>query len=304
MNEQELKKKANALRHEIDARNKKLTELYNTVKLHRFETRDLKKTRDSLNDEIKELSGKLREVKGKRDKLNKAVSDLKKSRATFIKEIKQLSSGIKDSKKIRDELNQSSRSTEELIEKVLGDKLKVLLKEDVSLEDEKKLFSLVLGLSQRIEAARKATKVHEKIVEDVKNIKGVSAKLDDIGGQLAELTEIADGYHQSVVETYDLIKAKREEANQAHGKLTEKYKSLDPTREKIGSVKEEIAKLRDEITPYNEALEDIRRKREEKKKSELASQAKEKLKTSKRISLDDLKMILDQGGMDETKPSA
>ena len=303
MNEQELKKKTNALRHEIDARNKKLTELYNTVKLYRSETRDLRKTRDSLNDEIKELSGKLREVKGKRDKLNKAVSDLKKSRATFIKEIKQLSSGIKDSKKIRDELNQSSRSTEELIEKVLGDKLKVLLKEDVSLEDEKKLFSLVLGLSQRIGAARKATKVHEKIVEDVKNIKGVSTKLGDIGGQLGELTEIADDYHQSVVETYGVIKAKREEANHAHAKLMEKYKSLDPTREKIGSVKEEIAKLRDEITPYNEALEDMRRKREEKKKNELAIKAKEKLKTSKRISLEDLKIILDQGGMDEPKPS-
>lgn len=298
MNEQELKKKAKELRHEIEARTRRLSELYDTVRVHQSETRELRKKRDSLNDEMKELSRKLKEFKEKRDKLNKAVSDLRKSRNAFVREIKHLSSGIKDSKKMRDELNQSSRSTEDLIERVLADKLTVLLEEDVRLEDEKKLFALVLNLSERLDAARKATKFHEKIVADVKNIKGVSAKLDDIGGQLGELAEIANGYHQSVVETYDLIKAKREEANSAHERLKEKYKASDPAREKIKALKDEIARLRAEITPYNEALEDIRKNREEKRKKELASKAKEKLKTSKRISLDDLKMILDDGGVD------
>ncbi len=298
MTEQELKRKANALRHEIEAKNSRLSELYAQLKTHHQDTRSLRRLRDSLNEDVKEHSKKLKEYKEKRDKLNKAVAELSMSKRQFIVEVRKLNRGIKDSKGMRDMLNKSVRSTEQLLEHVLEDKLNVLLEEDISLADEQRLYDVVLNLSQRLESARKASQVHKKIVEDFKNLKEVSSRIDSVGSQLSDLSVIADEYHKKVVETYDHIKKKNEEASEAHRKLTEKYKDADPIRAHIGAVKEEIKKIQDELSPISDALEDIRAQREEKRKLELTHGARERLKKSKRVSLDDLKIILEHGPLD------
>lgn len=298
MTEQELKRKANALRHEIEAKNRRLSELYAQLKTHHQDTRALRKLRDSLNEEVKEHSKKLKDYKEKRDKLNKAVAELNTSKRQFITEVKHISRGIKDSKGVRDMLNKSVRSTEQLLEHVLEDKLNVLLEEEVSLVDEQRLYDVVLNLSQRLESARKASQVHKKIVEDFKNVKEISSRIESVGSQLSDLSVIADEYHKKVVETYEQIKKKNEEASEAHRKLTEKYKDTDPIRSQIVSVKEEIKRIQEELAPISDALEDIRAQREEKRKLELAREAKERLKNSKRVSLDDLKIILDAGALD------
>ena len=298
MNERELKSKANALRHEIDARKKGLYGLYDKLRVHQTEARDYRKLRDSLTDETKELSQKINVFKEKRDKLNKAVSELKSSKKKFVVDIRRLSKGIADSKKIRDDLNESARSTEDLIERVLEDKFNVLVSEEVPLRDEIRLFDLVLNLSERLEAARDASEMHKKILEDFKNIKGLSSSIDSLGDQLSVLSKIADEYHKKVVDTYVDIKKKKEEASEAHKKLMEKYKEMDSIRPQINSIKEEMNRLSEEITPINEALEEIRIQREEKKKFEMVKEAREKLKTSKLVSIHDLKMILDHCGID------
>lgn len=299
MNEQELKKKANELRHEIEERKKALRDLFDKLRIHNQDARKFRKKRDSLNDDLKGISIKLKDFKEKRDKLNKAVSELKSSRRKFAKDIKSMSSGVNDSRKLRDGLNQSSRSTEELLEKVLTDKLETLLGEEIRLGDEKRLFNLVLSLTERLKSAREATIVHNKIVEDIKAIDGISSKFDSMGDQLTGLSNAADEYHTQVVEVYDEIKVKREESNQAHERLIDKYKEIDPLRKQVTSLKNEVAKLREEIEPVNDALNDIRAAREDKKRKELASQAKEKLKSSKRLSLDDLRMILGEEAKDK-----
>jgi uncharacterized coiled-coil DUF342 family protein len=120
-----------------------------------------------------------------------------------------------------------------------------------------------------------------------------------VGGQLTDLSTIADEYHKKVVETYGEIKKKNEEASEAHKRLTERYGESDPIRSQIGAIKDEIGKIREELAPVNDALEDIRLKREENRRLELAREAREKLKTSKRVSLNDLRIILEQGGLEQ-----
>ncbi|MFH1835113.1 MAG: hypothetical protein ABH851_02870 [Methanobacteriota archaeon] len=298
MNERELKKKANSLRHEVDSRRKRLSDIFSNLRVHQSDSRELKKKRDSLNDEIKELSQKIKVYKGKRDKLNKAVGKLASSRRKFMGDLKHLGGKQSDSKKIRTQLENNVKNTEQLIEGVLKDKFSVFVSEEIPLRDEKRLFDLILDLSAKLIAARDASKIQEKIMEDFKDSEELSSRLGSMGDEFSVLSEISDEYHKKVIETYEEIRKKKALSSESHSKLKEKYAEMDPLRKQIAGIKEEIAKLQEEITPINEELEDIRRKREEKKKLELAKEAKEKLKTSKRVSLDDLKMILDHWKID------
>lgn len=297
MNEQELKKKANALRHEISSQNKKLKLIYQELGRRSSELKALRERRDELNSRHKELSVKAKGFREKRDKLNQVVKEVRGSRKELIKKIRSITTDISESKKLRDELNKSSKGTEELLESALNEKLSVLLEEDIPLKDEKRLYELVLNLSERLGTAKKASQIHEKIVSDFSDVKSMDDKIDSTSNQLKDLSLIADEYHKRALALYDEMKKVRSEANEYHKKLTDKYKDSSPPREQIQSIKDEIQKLSEELAPVSEALEKLRSEREDKRRKEKAVEAKEKLKSTKRISLRDFRNLLEHGGV-------
>jgi uncharacterized coiled-coil DUF342 family protein len=214
-----------------------------------------------------------------------------------------MSGNIKESKEKRDQLNRSARGSDtSLIERYEHD-LDSLMTKDIPLEKEIRIFESIFSLVDRVEAAKEATQFHKKVVSTYDEIKGLDDMADKLSQQIRALADESEKYHLKAVEIYAQVDALRKSADESHAKLLEKYNRVNPLRDKITELKKEIDKVQTDMDPFDDEMAKIRLAREGERKAQLAVEAKQKLKTSKRISFDDFRAILEgDAGVEEDSP--
>jgi phosphoserine phosphatase len=296
MNERELKDKLDSLRTQANKKKKEINEILSEVRIHQKEVVNLRKIRDEGNEKCKKLSHEARQLREKRDKLNVKISSLKDKRKKLNEKIKTKSGAIKDSKEKRDKLNRSARGTDTSLSSKFDSSLVELLQKDISLEKEIKLFNSIFKLMERLEAAKEATEFHKKVVSTYEEIKGLDEKADTLSSEIRQLADGSEEYHLKALEIYKKVDETRKEADESHKKLLEKYETLNPLRDRLTSLRVELEKIQEDMSPYAEEMDKIRAKREEEKKAIRATEAKEKLKSSKRISFEDFRAIIEDDG--------
>lgn len=164
MNEKELKDHVNSLRHEIDARDKQIKDLYRDVNIHKKDADNWRAKRDETTEKANKMSEEARLFTSNRDELNQKIATLKEKRTQLINQIKEITKNIRDSKNVRDELNKAAGGTDQsLLGRYSGD-LDVLLSRDIALAEEIRIFDKIFEISERVEVAKKADTVHQTIL--------------------------------------------------------------------------------------------------------------------------------------------
>jgi len=294
MNEKELKKKINELRHEIDRRNKKLREIYQELGFHRRDADTLRTRRDQLTEKAKKLRGEAKVFIARRNEINEEITKLKKKRISLIEKVKTLTRDIKETKGQRDELNRIARAPDELLDEIYKRDIEKLLEKEMPLGDEIKIFEKIFEIKDRLVAAKKADSIHGKMSATYEDVKKINLSIDKINESIKALAEESQENHQRAMSTYKEVDSISEESTQAHKKLLEKYELMNPLRDQIKSVKNEINNIREKLAPFAEEWEKIRLEREDRKKTQEALKAKEKLQSRKRISIDDFRVLLEK----------
>lgn len=87
----------------------------------------------------------------------------------------------------------------------------------------------------------------------------------------------------------------RKEANTYHAQLTDKITNINSIKEKIDPLKTNIANNRKELSLYLDRLKDLQLMKEENKANQKHSDAREKLQKNARMSLEDLKLLIEKG---------
>lgn len=294
MNEKELKEHINTLRHEIDKKNSDIKRLYKEINFHKAEADKLRTERDESAGKVKKLSTEAKDFIKKRDEVNTEISGLKKKRILLLTDIKNLGGTIKDVKVKRDELNRIARGTNERIQFSYELSFDTLLNKDLPLNDEIKIFDNLFEIRDRFIAAKKANKIHQSVSNTYTNIKNINAELDEIHGKIQNLAQESQKNHENAMRIYKEIDELRKYSDECHGKLLEKYDLMNPLRDNVTSIKNEIKEIREKLTPFVTEIENIRLERDERKKEKDALEAKEKLQSKKRLSLEDFKILLDR----------
>ena len=75
--------------------------------------------------------------------------------------------------------------------------------------------------------------------------------------------------------------------------MSEKYKNISPLRKKIGALKAELPKLRDELGVYIEQMKAYQIAKDEQKNVGKREEAKEKLSKKGRLSLDEFRLLVE-----------
>ena len=303
MNENELKDKLNEYRTVMDGKKKELNEILSEVRIHQKEINTLRTLRDQGNDDCKALSIEAKKMREKRDELNGEISALKAQRKKLNESIKLMSGSIKDNKEKRDELNRNARGTDSSLLTRYEKDLETLINKDIPLEKEIKLFNTIFKLVDRVEAAKEATAFHKKILSAYDEIKALDDKADKISANIRALADESEKYHLKAIGIYSKVDEIRKSADESHAKLLEKYKLVSPLRDRLTAIKKEMDDLGENMSPYLGEMDKIRVGRDSEKKAQLAADAKEKLKTSKRISFDDLRAIMDDDAPSVTEIS-
>lgn len=87
----------------------------------------------------------------------------------------------------------------------------------------------------------------------------------------------------------------RKEANMYHAQLTDKIANINSIKEKIDPLKNSIAGNRKELSLYLDRLKDLQLTKDEHKVNQKHSDAREKLQKNARLSLEDLKLLIEKG---------
>ncbi|HJH31634.1 MAG TPA: phosphoserine phosphatase [Methanosarcinaceae archaeon] len=295
MTERELKEKINATRTKIDQNDRSLKSIFRELKLHRTDTTDLKEKRDGLNSKVKELVPVARDHKSKRDDANKKIADLKIQRSGIQVETQKVVDDISQMKVKRDDLNNLSKGSVESLSKSYAFELDKLLNADIPLKHEIDIIERLTQLGERLGAAFSANEVHQMIIERYDSSKGIYNTGDDISDQIRSLAKESQTHHLEMLGIYKTVDELRKEADMYHAQIMEKYSSSAPLRAKIDPLKAKIEQLRNELSDYLERSKEVQLVKDEIKQDEQHIVAKEKLNKSGRLSLQDLKVLMDKG---------
>ncbi|MGP8337099.1 MAG: coiled-coil protein [Methanosarcinaceae archaeon] len=295
MTERELKDKINKTRTRIDQNERSLKSIFRELKLHRTDTSDLKEKRDNLNLKTREFIPKARDHKSKRDDANKNIADLKTQRGGIQVETQKVVDEISQMKAKRDDFNKFSKGSVESLSKAYAFELDKLLNADIPLKHEIDIIERLDQLVGRLGAAFSANEVHKNIIELYESSKGIYNTSDDISDRIRALAKESQTHHLEMLEIYKTIDEIRKEADMYHAQIMEKYSASAPLRAKINPLKAKIELFRDELSVYLERSKEIQLTKDETKQDEQHIAAKEKLNKSGRLSLQDLKVLMDKG---------
>ena len=173
--------------------------------------------------------------------------------------------------------------------------LEAFLNKELPLAVEIKIFQKLTDLNKRLEAAQKANELHSQIQERYRESKGIHKEGDEFHETIQKLSDESQASHLEMLENFKSADEIRKEANMYHAQLTDKISNVNIIKEKIDPLKTSIANNRKELTSYLEKLKDVQLTKDEHKVSQKHSDAREKLQKNARLSLEDLKLLIEKG---------
>lgn len=295
LNERELKGKVNEFRSKIEKSERQLASIFKELKINRTNIDELREKRDSLNHQVKEKVAKAQELRNKRDEINKTISEYKGKRSDVNSKTQELFSGIAGLKEQRDECNKQSHGSVESLTKAYEAELDSFLNTELPLTVEIKIFQKLNDLSKRLQAATKANELHAQIQESYKESKGIHKKGDEFHEQIQALSNESQACHVEMLENFKAADEIRKEANTYHAQLTDKVTNINAIKEKIDPLKTSISNNRKDLSLYLDRLKDLQITKDEIKVNQKHNDAREKLQKNARLSLEDLKLLIEKG---------
>ena len=295
LSERELKLKVNEIRSRIEKSERQLASIFKELKINRTDVDELKEKRDFLNQLVKEKVAKAQELRRKRDEINRAIGKYKEKRSGVNSKTQELFSGIAVLKEQRDECNKFSHGSMESISNVYEAELDTFLNKELLLVVEIKIFQKLNDLSKRLEAAKKANELHAQIQESYRESKGIHKEGDEFHEKIQALSDESQVCHLEMLENFKSADEIRKEANLYHALLSENITNINKIKEKIDPLKTNIASSRNEISLYLDRLKDLQLTKDEHKVNQKHSNAREKLHKNARLSMEDLKLLIEKG---------
>lgn len=210
----------------------------------RKELKDLNSKKKDLIESIKVKNRNAEGFKAKRDKFNSKIQELKKERTIMNSKIKELFAGYKklrqdapkkDFKRMEVELNRLEWRLQTSVLKV--EKEDELVKRIELLKSELKDFKDLIDISKEIDTKKlKSKKIHSKILaysqesqkhhetflENIRDIRALEAKIDDINKKKEEVNSKLEELKSSVKEKEEEIKRLSEALDKKEKKKQQK----------------------------------------------------------------------------------
>lgn len=257
------------------------------------EIKNLKTERNKLNVRVSELASGGKKLRSERDRLNGQVASLKQNRSGIIDKVRKLREDAKNFTVEKKSLSKDAGDASGKIVFKLNKIFNRLLVDEMPLEREKKLFEDSVVLSQKLDIAAKVDEIHSSILSKYSEIAVLESEVNKISDAIRSTAREAEEKHVETVRLYSELDSVRRQSDDFHSKLLSKYDELKPIRDTINALKEEIKSTEDEMDSVYSTIAKSREASVRKQTEERISEAKERFKNGKRISLDDFRSIIE-----------
>ena len=293
MTEKELKSHINLLRQQVDRLNREIRKSIEEIKLHRGSIDELRDKRDEFNAKVKEYAARAEACRKARDAINQKIADLKKPRSEIQSQINQQRSQLDRLKARRDELNAIAKMQTSSLEKAYANELYVFIHADIPLKHEIDSMERLKQLGERLSVSREADAIHSELTPVYKEIRALRKTGDQTHQDIQSLADESQEHHDELLGIYKGLDAVRRDANLYHTQLKEKYRITKPISKSIDANKAAVASLRDELSLYLDALKGVHLSEGAEADDEQHETALEKFKTTGRMSLKELQVLMD-----------
>lgn len=293
LSEAELKKQINIFRQQIDQKEREIRSLYQEMNLNNQGAKDLRSSRDELNQQSKNLRKTGNEFKSKRDEINKKINELKQQKEDLRNQKDGFTGKIGELKKVRDELNKFARGRLESLNNAYREEFEKFSTADIPLEYEQILFKNLSELGERLNAICKANVIHNEMGDIYGKVNEFHQNLDTINALIRDMAAESQKYHESMVEIFKNLDEIKQKSDEYHQRLVAIYEITRPIKGKIDVLKKSVTETRAELDIYLNRQNEIQLARDEKEQQEKRVAAKDKLKKSGKISLDDLRVLME-----------
>ena len=271
--------------------------LIDDAKRIRSENDALKNRRDELNQESKNILQNAREHQARRDEINQMVGELRQQKREVSRDMRQKIDHLVSAKRERRALNQEAGAPRQMLENQVVGGLKTLLGMDMALKNEAVLFELFFEWRDRLWAKEKADEVHESMQEEWKEKSHVEEKAQALYDEIGRLFEASNREHSEAIRLFQEREETMAAADERHKawvasiqEAKEKQKAIDAAKREADSMRDKMKKLEKELTK----MVGWKRAREEQQKFE---GAKKKMDGGEKMSMDDLKLLLEKGAL-------
>lgn len=293
LSESELKNKINIFRQQIDHKERDIKALYQEMNHLNRGGQELRGKRDELNSQVKEIKEKADEYRNKRDEVNKKISELKKQKDELKGRKDGYTGQIGELKKTRDDLNKLAKGRLASLNNAYRDELAKFSTADIPLEHEQFLFKRIRELGNRLTATYEANTIHGEMNNIYNKMSEFHQELDNIYAMIRDMAMESQEYHKAMLEVYASVDETRHQANEYHQRLMEIRELTQPIKEKIGILKLSVSDIRKELDVYLDRMKETQLVKDEKQLQEKRTTAKEKFKNKGRLSLEDLKVLME-----------
>ena len=295
----ELKHRIKEVRDKLDNEWKALDEIYTKLKNKRNEISELKQRRDEFNQSVKNLIAEAKEKQKERDKLHESIKPKREVIKNLRLNIKEYAKQIAELKNIRDGKHREAKGSLVGLQDNIAASLTTLVTLDLTLKDEITLFNMIFASKERYNAKMTAEDIHKQIQDVYKALKESEHQINESEMQIIKISQKAQERHNDAIAKFKEKDEARNKSNELHQQVLSGYKDTKDIRRQSDEIKKTIAELKGELNVLYKKLKADARKRQDMAKKEKLEGAKEKLKKEKKMGLDELRLLLESGSLEE-----
>jgi uncharacterized coiled-coil DUF342 family protein len=290
--------KASGLRREVDDFRYQRQRLIADIKEKRNRADDLKKKRDALNAEVKRLVGEGKEHVKKRDAIQEQIKKLKGKRAEITQDIAPKAKHIRSEKEIRDRLNRAARASPKELKIEFDASLKTLFGMDLTLRQEVIMVEMVMEVQRRFLQRKDADELSTDIHQTWEDIKGIEEKASTVTFKIMSLAADNEKEHQAAMDCFDRKREVSEESQEHHQNFIALMKEVRGISKEIDDISRKVDGGFKKLRPLERNLDSIRLTRRDQQRLEQLKVAKQKMATTGKIGLEDLKILMESKALD------
>ncbi|MGA2460969.1 MAG: hypothetical protein ABSF82_06065 [Candidatus Bathyarchaeia archaeon] len=277
------------LYRELDDLKQKNVEKRTEIRRLRERVEQIVNERDALNSEVKRVSDTVRKLKTERDSLNAKVRELKQKRDEFQ------AAAAKKREALAKLLQQAQESSEEL-----HGNMSELSREVKSLEwyiqtnplapkTEREIVAKISALEANLAKHRGLRKLRDKLLQLKIEVPGLRRQAQAVHQELTQKAEESEKTHTAMQEQVRILAEKKNEADAKHALYLDQNNLRHET---ITALRRNMARIDEIHSQIGEVKVSSKVDKAEKLKLKYKEAANEKLRTGRKLSLDEFRALM------------
>ncbi len=281
----------------------KLSELRDQRRPVIEELKELRAKRFSLIEEIKSKRAELREIIENKRKLQGELAKLREERKEAFEKFRQAKDEALKIKQEYEDIVNSVGVPERVLRRRISRLERRIETSPLTKDQERDMVMQISQYEAMLQDLNRAKALKRKLIEMMAEAEKWRFFVRDSGERIGKVKDQLKGIYESITKKKEELDKRREEIDGISKEINERSKHVDEMREEMEKIREKVRSIQEEIRHRFEKIISSNKEVERKLKEKLAEEAFEKYKAREKLTIDELKVLMELGLLEKSTSS-